>query len=179
MNKHYIVTGGGRTGSHWVEQIIKFIAPESEVWHTNNTQDLINYSDEIKKNSTLICCRRQDVFSAAISYFVARHTDEWFHYSPQHISPFIIDVTIFQEKIKGIVYWHYILDNEVAPLYSNDIINVWYEDLNCTPENHIARLLNITNKQGQNNWDLSKNPRDYSKIIANYRELREIYLQNQ
>ena len=49
------------------------------------------------------------------------------------------------------------------------------------PEFYIASLLNIPYYgclKNQNNI-LDKNPRDYSKLVVNYQELQEIYLQNQ
>lgn len=179
MQKHYIVTGGGRTGSHWVEQMIKVIDPSGSVDHTNQIKYLLDLPETIKQFGILLVCRRHDIFSSAISYFVANYTDEWFEYTNNTIKPFIIDASVLQTKILGIKHWYEELDQIIKPQY-NSVVDFWYEDLVLThPEQYLGNLLGIDAKSLTYDWNRNKNPRDYSKLVVNYQELQEIYLQNQ
>ena len=177
--KNYIVAGGGRTGSHWVEQIVKVLDPNGSVDHTNDIQYLLDQSNAIQQQSILLVCWRRDIFAAIQSYFVAKQTNEWFAYVDRPIASFTIDVDQFKQKIDNTHRWQEMFNNLVRPQY-NSIVDVWFEDLVSThPETYIGNLLNLNGKSLNFNWDRNKNPRDYSKHVINYQELWEIYLQNQ
>ena len=179
MQKHYIVAGGGRTGSHWVKEIVKVLDPQGTVDHTNQIQYLLDLSDTIKQSSVLILCSRRDIFAAAVSYFVARHTDEWFDYTNSEINTFTIDIKEFKDKIHGVKFWNHLFNTTIRPQF-NHVVDVWYEDMvTAHPESYLGNLLDLDGKSLNFNWDRNKNPRDYSKLVVNYQELREIYLQNQ
>lgn len=181
MQKYYIITGGGRTGSHWVEQIVRYLDPEAITDHTNEHDDLLNYPARVKTNSILVPCFRRDKFASVISFFVAVHTQEWFNYDiHREIVPIRISEEEFKQKLQDTYRWDDNFNIRVRPQFQ-PVIDIWYEDLisNKSPEDYIKDKLNIPTQLLPNHWGLSKNPRDYSKIVVNYQELREIYLQNQ
>lgn len=180
----YIVTGGGRTGSHWLEQIVKFItdyqgqdlsALSDRDWvaHTNELEDLTALDPRIKQDCALLIIRRQDTFAQAMSYAMAEHTNEWFSYTGRSVEPFAVDPAAFRARQQGCQAWDRRFDTEVRGLYRH-VIDFEYEELVAQihrVEDHVAQRLGMVNPHGHKDWNVNRNPRDYRRLVLNHRDL--------
>lgn len=180
----YIITGGGRTGSHWLEQIVKFITDykstdihnlDGQGWvaHTNEPKDLQMLDQRHRETCGLLIIDRSDKAARAISYLVARRIDEWFFYSDKYIEPFDIEPRVFHMVQHGHQEWQQQIDTQVRPIYSH-VIDFEYEELiahSDRVEDYVAARLGIPNLGGQKDWSQNRNPRDYRSLVRNYRDL--------
>ena len=186
----YIVAGGGRTGSHWVEQVISFVTdyplhfehpkPDDRncmVYHTNNIKDLVALPDNIKASGCLVFTKRKDLFAQSISLAVAQHSDEWFFYSNRDIPKFEIDTQKFCDMVRLNESWNNDFNEQVRPLFST-VVDIEFEDLvsnhDCV-EDYVSQKIGVQNTQGSALWDLNRNPRIYHEIITNWNDLVETY----
>lgn len=180
----YIVAGGARTGSHWLEQLVKFITDYRPtdlrdlggtgwVAHTNDLADLSQVDEKVRKTCGLLIITRRDTFARAMSHFMARHTDEWFAYTDRPIDPFDIDPQAFRERQQGYEHWKQACDDRIRPLYAH-VIDFEFEELlaedSCI-EDHVARRLGLVNTRGHKDWTVNRNPRDYRRLVRNWQDL--------
>lgn len=180
----YIVAGGGRTGSHWLEQIVQFLTSyqsrriddlvgQGWVAHSNNINALANVPATIRQVHTLLIIKRQDTFAQALSHIIAERTNEWFSYTSQPVQPFEIDPEIFRMRMQSCQAWNTKFDCEIRPIYKN-IIDFNYEELvahSDRVEDHVAQRLAVANQHGHKDWSLNRNPRDYQYLVKNYQDL--------
>lgn len=191
---NYIVTGGGRTGSHLVHEIMQFLRPNwqscfdfnavlpnsGSLIHTNQVHSLADRDSELCCNETLIICRRRDQFATAISLLVARYTNEWFSYSNKKVDSIIIDQRDFLKTLAGTDHWYHTIDS-VKMKFLNSI-NIWFEDLIESEfmEHYVADQLGWDRVHPKTDgWTKSRNPRDYQTLVINWQELHDIYLDHQ
>ena len=197
----WIITGGGRTGSHWTASVLVNILSlyDSSIeryytiepvnaefidkipslaydWvvHTNQINELDLFPAETLKNCRLIVTQRRDLWSRAVSLMVAKHTDEWTRYDTTRIiEPFHINPRQFYSAIYESNTW----DTEVKKTATRvgEFYTVWYEDMiknsNCL-EQWLSEQLNIENKYNVDDALPSKTA-DYSltRNPRNYQDL--------
>jgi len=184
--KNAVIVSVGRCGSHWVESIMidllggigrsnnnVQLMPHGWVLHTHDIDYLLRYPREIREETMLISCYRENKFDQSISYLVAQKTNEWFVYSDKQIAPFTIDPSEFEAVLVGVAG-----ENEdyrqLSTLWPN-FVEIKYEDLvnSEIPEKHVAACVGMEYKktQGRAQHIAKKNPRDYQKLILNWDEL--------
>jgi hypothetical protein len=166
----WIITGGGRTGSHWVagvlvntlkaiqryytiEPINKLFIDEipsminDRIVHTNDPSEFDLLPEETLKNCQVIVTRRRNLWSRAISLVVAKHTDEWTHYDTSRIiEPFHVNSRQFYSAIHESNIW----DVEIQKLVDrvSRVHTIWYEDMvenSSNIEQWMADQLDIKN----------------------------------
>ena len=188
--KNFVIYGPGRTGSHWVESIlIGLLAPTafrysnctllpgSWIYHTNNVDELLKIPREIRDSVTLVVCNRSNYFDAAVSYFVAKHTDEFFVYTDTPVAPFNVDPNDFTNLLHGLHITYQLVDSEVMPMY-NSMIRIDYNSLvaAAVPEKYVADQLGIDYTVNSEYTHQSvKNPRNYKDLILNWEDLHQLY----
>lgn len=180
----YIVAGGGRTGSHWVQEMIRHITgyelikhtpdclPAQTVFHTHDQSDLMACADFMSHHAVLVLSKRRDYFHQAMSLAVAMHTDEWHEYSAQEVEPIELSFDALDWLMYRCRVWNEEFDRNVRPRY-HSIIEIDYEDLRSTghrAEQLVAQRLGIVYDRPPGVYQ-APNHRDYTKIIANYDQL--------
>jgi len=215
--KPYIIAGGGRTGSHWLTNIVQScVTPESwpentfvssfkdnvelsdqqqawlnvckwsdqrantalQVVHTNDINGLITIDPIIQKSCCLVMIKRRDIFAQTISMLIAQHTDEWFFYTDRQIKSIKILPEVFVKQVNEQCKWNEYFYLAVRPIYAN----VEYFDYETLVEQgnnvdqYVATRLGIPCPHGPDRVYTRPNPRDYKKLIENYKELQECYL---
>lgn len=180
----YIVAGGGRTGSHWLEQIVKFVTDYPEIdlgkldgekWvaHSNELEDLVRVDPDWRQTCALLVTRRRDTFAQAMSFIMAEHTDEWFTYTNKPVEAFDLDPQAFLSRQRGCELWNQAFDRDIRPLYTR-VIDFEFEELlvqGDKVEDHVAQRLGIPNPNGHKDWLINRNPRDYRRLVRNWRDL--------
>jgi hypothetical protein len=190
QRKNFVVYGPGRTGSHWVESIlIGLLAPTSLrysdcsllpggwIYHTNRIDKLLAMPREIRDSVTLVVCNRSNYFDAAVSYVVAKHTNEFFVYTDTLVAPFNVDPDDFTNLLHGLHTTHQLVDSEVIPSY-NRVIRIDYNSLVAAaiPEKYVADQLGIDYTVNSEYTHQSvKNPRNYKDLILNWEDLHQLY----
>jgi hypothetical protein len=190
QRKNFVVYGPGRTGSHWVESIlIGLLAPTSFrysdcsllpggwIYHTNRIDKLLAMPREIRDSVTLVVCNRSNYFDAAVSYVVAKHTNEFFVYTDTLVAPFNVDPDDFTNLLHGLHTTHQLVDSEVIPSY-NRVIRIDYNSLVAAaiPEKYVADQLGIDYTVNSEYTHKSvKNPRNYKDLILNWEDLHQLY----
>jgi LPS sulfotransferase NodH len=190
QRKNFIVYGSGRTGSHWVESIlIGLLAPTSFryancsllpggwIYHTNNIEELLAIHQEIKDSVTLVVCDRSNYFDAAISYYVAKRTGEFFVYTDAPVAPFNVDPEDFATLLHGLHVTYRLVDSEVRPRY-NSVVRIDYNSLvaAAVPEKYVADQLGIDYTENSEYTNQSiKNTRNYKELVLNWDQLVDIY----
>lgn len=194
--ENFIIYGPGRTGSHWVESImigllaptvplaptavIRYLGysllPNGWIYHTNNLQELLEMPEKIRDCATLIVCERKNYFATAISNVVARHTDEWYHYTDKPVAPFHVDPKNFTHILGWLGESHQSIRSDLMPAY-NRMIFIDYDSLTSTavPEKYIAEQLKIEYSPNPIYQVSLKNPRNYKELILNWDQLVDIY----
>ena len=188
--KNFIVYGPGRTGSHWVESILigllaptslRYLScsllPDGWIYHTNHWNELLGMPREIRDSVTLVVCNRSNYFDAAVSYVVAKHTNEFFVYTDTPVAPFNVDPDDFTNLLYGLYDAFQLVDSEVIPRY-NSVIHIDYNSLvaAAVPEKYVADQLDIDYTVNSEYTHQSiKNPRNYKELILNWEELHQLY----
>ena len=178
--KNFVIYGPGRTGSHWVESILigllsptSFrysnctLLPGSWIYHTNQIDELLKMPREIKDSVTLVVCARSNYFDAAVSYIVAKHTNEFFIYTDTPVAPINVDPDDFTKSLDGMRRNTWIVNSEVMPKYNN-AIRIDYNSLvaAAVPEKYVADQLGIDYTVNSKYTHQSiKNPRNYKELI--------------
>ena len=192
QHKNFVVYGPGRTGSHWVESIVigqvspaEFnykschFFPDGWIYHSNSIDELLTVPREVRNSVTLIVCDRSNYFDAAVSYFVAEHTDEWFIYTDKPVVPFNVDSDAFISVLDGLYTACQLIKSRVEPMY-NRMIRVDYDQLvsAAIPEKYVADLLSIdyiAESLHTRNSFRNKNTRKYQELVLNWNQLVDIY----
>ena len=190
QHKNFVVYGQGRTGSHWVESIlIGLLAPTSFrysncsllsngwIYHTNQIGELLSIPREIKDSVTLVVCDRSNYFDVAVSYIVAKHTNEFFTYTDTPVAPFNVNPDDFTSSLNGQHLTYQLVGSEVIPRY-HSVIRIEYNSLvaAAVPEKYVADQLGIDYTVNSEYTHQSiKNPRNYKDLILNWEELHQVY----
>ena len=188
--KNFVIYGPGRTGSHWVESIlIELLAPTSFryancsllpggwIYHTNNIDELLAMPREMRDSVTLVVCDRSNYFDVAVSYVVAKHTNEFFVYTDTPVPPFSVVPDDFTNLLHGLHITQQLADSEVIPMY-NSVIRIDYNSLvaAAVPEKYVASQLGIDYTVNSEYTHRSiKNPRNYKELILNWEDLHQLY----
>jgi hypothetical protein len=184
------VTGGGRTGSHWVEQIVSFVTEYQTkdlawignlstpgVFHAHDTQSLVNVPESVKRSCCLIFSKRRDVFAQAISLAVARYTDEWFSFTDKSFEPFVIDEQEFLTLTDLCQEHSTQFELLVRPIYAH-VVDIDFEDLLLNQnrvEHFVAGKIGHAAPTHSKSWDRNRNPRDYRRLVKNWHALYDLY----
>ena len=185
--KNAVIFSLGRCGSHWVTSIMIDLLggisrghndiqmmPHGWILHTHDIDYLLlRYPQEIREETMLIACYRENKFDWLISHYVAQQTNEWYVYSDKQIAPFTINPIEFEAKIVDTTY-----ENEnhgqLSTLWPN-FFEIKYEDLvnSEIPEKYVAKCLGLEYKktQGWSQQGSRKNPRNYQNLVLNWNEL--------
>lgn len=166
----WIITGGGRTGSHWAASVLVNILTAIQryytiepvnkefideipsmvndwIVHTNQLSEFDLFPEETLKNCQVIVTRRRNLWSRAISLVVAKHTDEWTRYDTSRIiEPFHVNPRQFYSAIHESNIW----DFEIQKLVDRvgRVHTIWYEDMvenSSNIEQWMADQLDIKN----------------------------------
>lgn len=178
------MAGGGRTGSHWLEQLVKFVTDYTEtdlnsvrgekwVAHSNQLDQLASVDLTRRQTCALLVIKRRDIFAQAMSFALAEHTQEWFTYSDDPVQPFDLDPQLFHARLQGCKLWNHIFDKEIRPLYSH-VIDFDFEELidwQQSVEDHVAQRLGVINPHGHKDWQVNRNPRHYTRLVRNWQIL--------
>lgn len=188
--KNFVIYGPGRTGSHWVEALLiglfnvthwrndQFsLLPNRWIYHTNHISDLLEIPREIRESVTLLVCERASMFDKAISYIVAKETNEFFSYTDKIVKPFYVDPAYFKQFLDDHRSMQGEFNRGVVPIYSS-IIRIDYDTLStaAVPEQYIADQLGVdycVNLDYCHN--VIKNPRNYKELILNWEDLHKLY----
>lgn len=196
----YIITGHGRTGTHWVEELLVsclqgtweltetqegLLTSEKDhvIWHTNESltvsEGLIYRSliDTVK----VIYCYRMGGLAVFASLAVAERTGEWNFYKNDYVEPFEMDVDKLLRDLDHYYVFHDLCMRDLPALYPPDRLSIiCYEDLMAAQD----RRKFVCDKVGLEYFPedtlfqfedetvkRGKNPRKYHEIIKNYAEL--------
>ena len=132
---------------------------------------------EIRDSVTLVVCDRSNYFDAAVSYVVAKHTNEFFTYTDTPVAPFNVDPNDFTNSLCGQHLTYQRVDFAVIPRY-NSVIRIEYNSLvaAAVPEKYVADQLGIDYTLNSEYTHQSvKNPRNYKDLILNWKELYQLY----
>jgi len=132
---------------------------------------------EIRDSVTLIVCNRSSYFDAAVSYVVAKHTNEFFTYTDTPVAPFNVDPDDFTNSLCGQHLTYQLVGSEVIPRY-NSVIRIDYNSLvdAVVPEKYVADQLGIDYTVNSEYTHQSvKNPRNYKDLILNWEDLHQLY----
>ena len=132
---------------------------------------------EIKDSVTLVVCDRSNYFDAAVSYMVAKHTNEFFTYTDTPVAPFNVDPDDFTSSLNGQHLTYQLVNLEVIPRY-NSVIRIDYNSLvdAVVPEKYVADQLGIDYTVNSEYTHQSvKNPRNYKDLILNWEDLHQLY----
>lgn len=207
MSKKYIVTGPGRTGTHWVVGLIKhvldikeqygivgFVAsrwdmshPDLVRWsqetpavlHTNDCTPCFHISKELRDQTMLINVFRHDVFAAAVSYFVAHHTDEWHFYTDRPHTDFpLLEIPVlpFLKLANDYHVWMETMRLHGPGCYGK-YAELWYEDLLEIQDHRkfISELIGVKDRSAKPMIWPHRNHRDYRLMVSNYDLLQTKY----
>ena len=201
----YIITGKGRTGTHFVADLLGSCLPGSweevntqeemlisetqdVIFHTNDSTTLVpNHLYQILyETSTVIYCYRKNIMAMCVSMSVALKTGEWNFYSNDPVEPFDVDVDEFIFDVEEYYWFHSYSTERLQQIFPPDrLFIVCYEDV-LTAQNprqficekiglEFRPLETIVGPEDDGVVSRGKNPRDYRKIIKNYAELEKIY----
>ena len=132
---------------------------------------------EIRDSVTLVVCDRSNYFDAAVSYMVAKHTNEFFTYTDAPVAPFNVDPGDFTNSLCGQHLACQRVDFAVIPRY-NSVIRIDYDSLvaAAVPEKYVADQLGIDYTVNSEYTHQSvKNPRNYKELILNWEDLHQLY----
>jgi hypothetical protein len=194
MRNVYVIYGIGRTGSHFIQDILahgnklggltnsrSFHYPihlneikncnENIVIHSHQ-KDVFDNINVPHEQITAILSKRHNEFDRIMSYFVAKNSDEWVDYSNNFNKKFEIPLINFYQYIKKIN------NKEFYNLNYNlkEKIEIYYEDLEINGILHIANKLNISyNEKIHKCIVRPKSPYHYKNHITNWNQLYNFY----
>ena len=193
MTEKYIVLGHGRTGTHWVCDLMQAVSSEplvmleddvsswlntpSAILHTNHIPLVMEVPRDRRCDVTVIVCRRLDAFATLISLYVADYTNEWSGYSDKKYEPFEIDVRVIPGMLSNYYnYYNQWVAKDIRGEFDH-VVDVIYEDLWSADsrERYICDLLSVPYSPDRRLQKNQLNPRRYQEIISNYDQLRECY----
>jgi hypothetical protein len=188
--KNFVVYGPGRTGSHWVENLLVGLFPtvhyrkdqfcvfsDHWIYHTNNFMDLIDIPREMRDSITLIVCDRANTFDRLISYIVAIKTTEFFYYTAKIIEPFRVDPESFKDLSRSHQLYLDEFNRTILPIYNN-VIRIDYDVVAsaAVPAQYIADQLGVAHQvRSDYHHGSIKNIRNYKDLILNWEELHQIH----
>ena len=146
-----------------------------QVVRSNDINGLIEIDPIIQKSCCLVMIKRRDLFSQTISMLMAQHTDEWVFYTDRQIKSIKILPEVFVEQVNEQCKWNEYFYLKVRPIYAH----VEYFDYETLVEQgnnvdqYVATRLGITCLPKLDRVYTLPNPRDYKKLIENYKELQE------
>lgn len=183
----YSVVGFGRSGSHWVGDLLSRISGlplinddidswrvRQSVLHTNDIDKILH--TEFPCDGLLVFCIRKNSFDAIISLEVARYTNEWYQYSTDDFQPFCIDADLFVKNIRDHSRSQI---NSISTAEDKKIPHCVciYEELVAARDRYryVADTVGFTQSIDHRDVPENPNPRDYTKIVSNYAELKTIW----
>lgn len=197
--RRFIVTGFGRTGSHWVADTLanviglptgdiefdleKWLGNHTPILHCHDFRDFSNIDPSVREKIDVVWVRRKDTFGRAISMFVADHTNEWYRYSRKIVSPLLIPIDEFIERLESHVHLTVNVIGQVRPLFDR-WTEIYYEEMTMhghATEAFVAKKLGLdattyyANYQAHKNAEEFRSPRSYRHIIENYQEIELAY----
>jgi len=201
MLEKYIVLSNGRTGSNWLANTLSNLVQPNEPWlfdlsdwsqslgprvvlHTHQTDQVLNLDSEHTKSTTLIIARRYNLLDTAISHFVAKYTDEWFHYSDRTFEPIAISHQEMFLEITQATEWHRDVRRKLNQTNYKKVVEILFEDMvanTAQTEKFVATKLGLdytTLSQHINPQQQSgsfRNPRSHREIVKNYDQLKTMY----
>lgn len=191
MRNVYVIYSVGRTGSHFIRDIIAsnnirffhypihldeiLLCRESMVIHSH-TKKVFDNIDIPCSEIILILSKRKNEFARIMSYFISINTKEWYDYSYKHVDKFEIPLDEF---------YNYIIKNDSEKFYTFDkkfkkIIEIYYEDIKEKGEKYIASMLDIDNFQINNRLNYkNKSPYSYQTLVINWKQLYSLFVKHQ
>ena len=189
----YIVVGHGRTGTHWVCDLLQSVSPQpltmieddipswiesnDKILHTNHIPLVMQVPQDVRSDVTVIVCRRLDAFATLISLYVADYTNEWSGYSDKKYEPFEIDVRVIPGMLSNYYnYYNQWVAKDIRGQFGR-VVDVVYEQLWAADsrERYICDMLDLPHDPARRLEKNQLNPRKYREIISNYDQLRECY----
>lgn len=195
----YIIVGHGRTGTHWVQDLISSCFKGS--WETveslegllvSETDDVILHTNDsdlvidrlyahLYETCRIVYCYRQGTVAIFTSLAVAKVTNEWGYYTAEPVEPFKMDVDEFIDNIKNYYVYHRYTITELRRVFPPDRLSVvCYEDLfrALDRRQYICEKLSLEyipiNEQVlDEQFRRGRNPRRYREIITNYSEIEQ------
>lgn len=203
MLEKYIILSNGRTGSNWLANTLSNLVQPTEPWffdlndwtqslgprvvlHTHQADSVLALDPVHTKTTTLIIARRYNLLDTAISHFVAKYTNEWFHYSDQEFDPITISHQEMFLEITETAGWHRDLRRKLNQSNYKNVVEILFEDLvaNSThAEKFIAHKLGLDydalsqhlDPPLQQKSNSFRNPRPHTEIVKNYSQLKDLY----
>lgn len=201
----YIVVGHGRTGTHFVIDILTSCFPgtweevkdqeglltsalDDVVLHSNNGNFILEKLYKILYESArVIYVYRKGTLALLASLAVAEKTEEWNYYTNLPVEPFEMDVKKFLADINGYYKFHRFIWQELQLTFPPERLDIFcYEDILAAED---PRLY-VCEKLGLHYIPLQpfvgplpkkdiprrgRNPRNYREIITNYAELEKAF----
>ena len=123
-----------------------------------------------------VACVRHNSFQKIISQEVARYTNEYNNYTDQQFDPFWIDPKRFALELSDDQKLTVRFLQSLEQQKINHCVSK-YEDLVAAddPYAYIAKLINHPVPDQYPPLPDHRNPRDYSQLVTNYHELRNIW----
>ena len=203
MLEKYIILSNGRTGSNWLANTLSNLVQPNDPWffdlsdwsqslgprvvlHTHQADSVLELDPAHTKTTTLVIARRYNLLDNAISQFVARYTDEWFHYSDRTFEPFTISPEELQIEMTKEAGWHRHVRKTLNQTNYKKVVEILFEDLVANSAqsgkfiadklglDHTVLSQHIDPAQQQKS-DSFRNPRHYPDIVKNYDQLKTMY----
>lgn len=189
----YAIVSFGRCGSQWAADLVAAVTDRprefdldrwqqtQSVFHTHEMMDIIPALQH--KDCRTIICVRQDSFRKILSMEVARYTTEYTHYTyHRYFHPFQIDAAKFIDDV--------INDQRLQPQMIRELADQGidyrvckYEDLvgAADPYVFIEHLVDPADIAPGYDRDVKENPnpRDYTQLVTNYQELKNLWDETQ
>jgi LPS sulfotransferase NodH len=202
MLEKYIILSNGRTGSNWLATTLSNMVQPTEPWffdlsdwsqslgprvvlHTHQADAVLALDPEQAKKTTLVIARRYNLLDTAISHFVARYTDEWFHYSDREFEPIAISHQEMFLEITEAAKWHREVRKKLNQSKYKNVVEILFEDMvaNSTQvEKFLANKLGLDYTAPSQQVDIPqqssnsfRNPRQHHEIVKNYNQLKSMY----
>jgi LPS sulfotransferase NodH len=201
MPEKYIILSNGRTGSNWLANTLSNLVQPNDPWffdlsdwsqslgprvvlHTHQADSVLTLDPAHSKTTTLILARRYNLLDTAISHFVAKYTDEWFHYSNQKFEPIVISHQEMFLEITQAADWHRDIRKKLNQTNYKKVVEILFEDMvanSVQAEKFVAASLgldytalgqHINLLQQPNSF---RNPRPHHEIVKNYDQLKTMY----
>lgn len=158
--KRYVIFTPGRTGSTLIYNNLSTDRTNT-VLHMHNNK-WVPY----RENFICILSKRKDLFASVISNLVMHQTGEIQTYSGNQ-QPFKIEPNRF---IRNYASHQTFYDKIQLNCYST-VVDIWFEQL----INDTGYLFKQLGMKGETDYSsIQKSPYDYSKLVTNYYELKEI-----
>ena len=152
------------------DEPLTFEKDTNYIVHTHSKQLDVLLNESIT-DTTLILCKRRNIFESIMSHEVALKTQEFNVYTNKEIEPFYINPYRYIELYAHRIGWFSDVDLTL-PFYA--VKEIYYEDILLYGETHVNDILKFNTEYNKNIALDLKSPYNYKKIVVNWRDLKDL-----